>query len=91
MSDPAGASIRVRVRYFASLREALGEAEEAQVPAGTTAGALRVALAARGGAHAEALAPQRAVRCARNQRMCGAGEPLAEGDELAFFPPVTGG
>ena len=83
--------MKVRVRYFASLRERLGAEEAVELPEGATVGALRAALVARGGAHAEALAPGRAVRCALNQRMCGQDEALAEAAEVAFFPPVTGG
>ena len=83
--------MKVRVRYFASLRERLGAEEPVELPEGTTVGALRQALAARGGPHAEALAPGRAVRCAVNQRLCGEAEVLGEGAEVAFFPPVTGG
>jgi molybdopterin synthase sulfur carrier subunit len=83
--------MQVRVRYFASLREALGPEESVQLDSGTTVGALRAALVARGGRYAEVLAPGRAVRCALGQRLCGEAEPLAEGAEVAFFPPVTGG
>jgi len=81
----------VHVRYFASLREALGEAESVQVEPGTTVGGLRQLLAARGGRHAEALSAQRPVRAARGHRVCDEAELLNEGDEVAFFPPVTGG
>jgi molybdopterin synthase sulfur carrier subunit len=41
--------------------------------------------------HAEALALQKAVRAALNQVACGEDAPLSDGDEVAFFPPVTGG
>lgn len=84
-------TMRVQVRYFASLREALGAAEAIDCAAGSTIGALRDALVARGGPHAAVLARGRAVRCAIDQRMCGEDEPLRDGAELAFFPPVTGG
>jgi molybdopterin synthase sulfur carrier subunit len=83
--------ITVQVRYFASLREALGASESVQVAANTTLGALRDALIARGGRHAEALARQRAVRCALNQAMSAEDVALIDGAEVAFFPPVTGG
>lgn len=83
--------MKVRVRYFASLREALGEAESAELPDGATLGQLRDQLLARGGRHAEVLARTRAVRCALDQRMCSEDQALAEGAEVAFFPPVTGG
>lgn len=81
----------VRVRYFASIREALGPGETLELPAGTTVGAARDALIARGGAHAQALARGRALRSALNQTLCDESAPLGEGAELAFFPPVTGG
>jgi molybdopterin synthase sulfur carrier subunit len=84
-------TITIQVRYFASLREALGAGESVHVAAGTTLGALRDALIARGGRHAEVLARQRAVRCALNQAMAGEDAALVDGAEVAFFPPVTGG
>lgn len=83
--------MQVQVRYFAALRERLGAAETVRMPAGATVGALRRELAARGGAHGELLASGRAVRCALNQVMAPEDAPLAEGAEVAFFPPVTGG
>lgn len=81
----------VQVRFFASLREALGPAATVELPAGTTVAQLRAALAARGGRHAEVLAPGRAVRCALNQVMADESAVIGEGAEVAFFPPVTGG
>ena len=81
----------VNLRYFASLREALGASEVLQLPAGSTLGTLRDALIARGGRHAEVLARGRAVRCALNQLMADEATLLPDGAEVAFFPPVTGG
>ncbi len=81
----------IRLRYFASLREALGPGEELELPAASTVGALRDHLMALSPAHAQALARTRAVRCALNQVMCDENTPLAAGAEVAFFPPVTGG
>jgi molybdopterin synthase sulfur carrier subunit len=85
--------MRVQVRYFASLRESLGvESEVIDLPeAVVTADALRAWLAARGGVWAEHLAPGRPVRVAVAQRMAQPGTALSEGQEVAFFPPVTGG
>lgn len=85
--------MRVHVRYFASLRESLGvEGEAIDLPdAVATADALRVWLAARGGVWAEHLAPGRPVRVAVAQRMAQSDTLLSEGQEVAFFPPVTGG
>ena len=81
----------ITVRYFASLREALGPSEAVEVAEGSTLGALRDALIARGGRHAEALARGRALRCALNQVMADEATPVPAGAEVAFFPPVTGG
>lgn len=82
----------VKILYFASLREALGCAEETlALPASVaTVGALRAHLAARG-ERWTALGEGRNVRAAVNQRMVAAEAPVAAGDEVAFFPPVTGG
>lgn len=84
-------TVTVKLRYFASLREKLGEGEALSLPEGSTVGAARGALLARGGVHAEALSRGRAVRAALNQKMCAESTALSDGDELAFFPPVTGG
>lgn len=81
----------VRIRYFASLREALGPGDELELPPGSTLGQLRDRLIARGGRHAEALSRQRAVRCALQQVMADESAVVPEGAEVAFFPPVTGG
>lgn len=85
--------MQLKLRYFASLREALGPGETLEVDgtACATAGALRDHLIARGGRHAEALARGRALRCAVNQTLAEDDTPLAPGAEVAFFPPVTGG
>ncbi len=83
--------IRVQVRFFASLREALGAAEQLELAAGATVGAARDTLIARGGLYAQLLARGRAVRGSLNQNLCDDHQALADGDELAFFPPVTGG
>ena len=81
----------ITVRYFASLREALGASEAVTIAAGSTMGQLRDALIARGGAHADALARGRALRCELNQVMADEATPVPAGAEVAFFPPVTGG
>ncbi|MBK8071163.1 MAG: molybdopterin converting factor subunit 1 [Ramlibacter sp.] len=83
--------MKVSVRYFASLREALGTSGETLDTQAATLGALRDELLARGGAHAQALARGKAVRLALNQVMSSEDAALAEGAEVAFFPPVTGG
>ncbi|SDV47524.1 molybdopterin converting factor subunit 1 [Chitinasiproducens palmae] len=83
----------IELRFFAALRETLGvAAERVEVPAEVaTVGALRDWLRARGGVWADALDLSRPVRAARNQRAGQPDTPLADGDEIAFFPPVTGG
>ena len=83
--------MKLRLRYFASIREALGAGEAIDVPEGASVGAVRDALIARGGAHAAALARGRALRSALDQVLCDEAALVAEGSELAFFPPVTGG
>ena len=85
------ASHSITVRYFASLREALGASESVALADGITLGQLRDALIARGGRHAEALARGRALRCALNQQMADEATAVPPGAEVAFFPPVTGG
>jgi sulfur-carrier protein len=83
--------VRVNVLYFASLREAVGMGGESlELPPGVaTVDAARALLVARGGPWAALTRPT--VRSAVNQSLVAGGAPLAEGDELAFFPPVTGG
>jgi molybdopterin synthase sulfur carrier subunit len=81
----------ITVRYFASLREALGASETVGLHEAITLGQLRDRLIARGGAHGQALARGRALRCALNQVMADEATPVPAGAEVAFFPPVTGG
>ena len=83
--------MKVQVRYFASVREALGKGSESLETGAATLGALRDELVARGGSYAVALARGKAVRMALDQEMCDEAAALAEGAEVAFFPPVTGG
>lgn len=83
--------MKVNLRYFASIREAIGAGSEVLDTGATTLAALRDELIARGGAHAEALARGRAVRVSLNQTMADESATLVEGAEVAFFPPVTGG
>lgn len=80
----------LNVLYFASLREALGLASE-QLPVPATVAALLDTLRARGGAWSIALAADKRWRVAVNQEMAALDKPLQAGDEVAIFPPVTGG
>lgn len=85
--------MKIELRFFASVREALGTAEEVvDVPAGiATVGDVRAWLRTRGGVWAETLAEGRALRMACNHVMTEPSTRLTEGCEVAFFPPVTGG
>ena len=80
----------VKVPYFAGLREALGMASETlELPEEiATVGGLRDWLV---GAGREKLATAKNLRCAVNQHMVGPEAGVVDGDEVAFFPPVTGG
>ena len=81
--------MKFNVQYFARYRETLGLDGEPLVGAFATIDEVRQALVQRGGAWA-VLAEQN-LMCARNQELCSLDEPLADGDEVAFFPTVTGG
>ena len=85
--------MKVRVLFFAALREQLGVAsEEVDLPGETsTVAALRAQLAGRGDAWQSALAEKRLLRFAVNQDMAPLAAAIKAGDEVAFFPPVTGG
>ena len=83
--------MKVTVRYFASIREAIGTGGEVRETQANTLGALRDELIALGGTYAESLARGRAVRLALNQVMANESDVLQDGAEVAFFPPVTGG
>jgi molybdopterin synthase sulfur carrier subunit len=83
----------VRILYFAWVRERVGLSEErVEPPAGTgTIAALVAWLRSRGAGYAEALADTARVRCAVNQDFATPEAVIADGDEIAFFPPITGG
>ncbi len=83
--------MKVHIKYFASIREAIGLSMETLETEAPTLAALRETLIARGGEYAASLAHGRALRMALNQVMSAESAPLTEGAEVAFFPPVTGG
>ncbi len=83
----------ISLLYFARLREALGvSSEQADLPAEVSdVDGLTQWLRSRGGAWESELAPGRAFRVAVNQDMADGATALRDGDEVAIFPPVTGG
>ncbi|TCS36042.1 molybdopterin synthase subunit MoaD [Paucimonas lemoignei] len=85
--------MNIQLRFFASVREALGTAQEGvDLPEHVrTVGEVREFLRQRGDVWAEVLAEGRALRMACNQQMANPGTLVSEGCEVAFFPPVTGG
>ncbi len=85
--------MKLKILYFASIREKVGrDGEEIDVPAGvTTVAGLRGHLQKRGGAWADALADTKLLRMAVNQDIAKNTAAIKAGDEVAFFPPVTGG
>ena len=80
-----------RILYFASLRERLGCSDETLETAPATVADLRAELARRGGVWQEVFAEGQRILAAVNQEMAGADQALQDGDEVGFFPPVTGG
>ena len=94
MRDSVSSVLRLRLVYLARLREAFsssGEMLELATHEPATVATVVAALRARGGAFGVELACGRAVRFAVNHRLVRADHPVAEGDEVAIFPPVTGG
>ena len=83
--------MKLTVRYFASVREALGTGEALELTAPATVGAVRDWLITLDAAHAAALGRGRALRTALDQVLCSEDAAIGEGAEVAFFPPVTGG
>lgn len=83
----------IEILYFARLRERLGRAgERIALPTGVaTAGDLVTHLQCRGGPWAISLGAGETVLIAINQEMARPETPLKDGDEVALFPPVTGG
>lgn len=83
----------MKVLFFASVREQLGcaEIDLPRAPDPATTDSLREALIARGGDSWRAVLTQPNLICAVNQSVVHGAHPLADNDEIAFFPPVTGG
>ena len=83
----------VTLLYFAGLRESVGVSrEQVSLPSGNSTVSMLVdELRSREGRWTEAFAPGRQWRVAVNQQMASLATPIRPGDEVAFFPPVTGG
>ncbi len=84
-------TITVTLRFFASIREALGCGSESCATSANDVAGLRDMLIARGAPYADALDRGKSVRIAVDQQLCNESAPLRDGAEVAFFPPVTGG
>ena len=83
--------MKVTIKYFASVREAIGQGSEVRETGALTLSDLRDELLAASPAHAASLARGKSVRMALNQVMRDESAALTDGCEVAFFPPVTGG
>lgn len=84
--------MRIRLVYFSWVRERIGRGEEEIALAGpASVGELLPLLAGRSAGHAAAFADAGRIRAAVNQQHAGLDHMLADGDEVALFPPVTGG
>jgi molybdopterin synthase sulfur carrier subunit len=85
--------MNIQLRFFASVRESLGTSQESvALPEHVkTVGDVRSYLRERGGVWTEALSEARPLRMAYNQVMTDVNTLIADGGEVAFFPPVTGG
>lgn len=80
----------IKVLYFARLREELNTTSES-IQAVPDLRSLKTLLTARGGEWAELFSDNQLVMASVNQEMADLDTPLVDGDEVAFFPPVTGG
>jgi len=83
----------MKLLYFAWLREKAGLSQEEVTPPDTVATVADLVewQVGRGGGYREAFSDEAMVRVAVNQEYVGFDHPVAAGDEIAFFPPVTGG
>ncbi|MFN0003558.1 MAG: MoaD/ThiS family protein [Burkholderiaceae bacterium] len=83
--------MKIIIKYFASIRESMGRSEELYETSANDLQALRLELIAIGSPYSESLAIGKAIRVALNQELVGASALIKTNDEIAFFPPVTGG
>ena len=91
MLAPESPPMKITIKYFASIREAIGQGSELRETSATNLGTLRDELLSASAAHAGSLARGKSVRMALNQIMSDESAVLLDGCEVAFFPPVTGG
>lgn len=83
--------MRITLKYFASIRETMGNSGQAYETHAQTLGQLRDELVQAGGPAAQALGRDRVLRMALDQTLCDESTALRPDAEVAFFPPVTGG
>jgi molybdopterin synthase sulfur carrier subunit len=83
--------MNIQLKYFASIRETMARGEELVQTNAKTIEALQAELISKGSPYDQALAWGKAVRVALNQELVSADVLIQDGDEVAFFPPVTGG
>ena len=82
----------IRLKFFASLRESLGTSEEViDINNIKTAGDIKKKLISRGGIWKEVFDGNRVIKIAANKKLVTENFVVKDGDEVAFFPPVTGG
>ena len=81
----------MKILYFAWLRQKIGRSEETVDATPANVAALVDLLRARGDGYEAAFRDMKLIRCAVNQEHVGLDTKLASNDEVAFFPPVTGG
>jgi len=84
-------AMKITVRYFASVREHIGLAQETIDTQSIDLASLKNELIARGENYRQGLSDGKAIRMAMNQSVCDESTRLTDNAEVAFFPPVTGG
>jgi len=83
--------MKLKLCYFARLKDSFGSGSEQLETDAASVAELLLELRQRGGSWASELGQGKAFRVARNQELVQGDAELADGDEIAIFPPVTGG